>query len=126
MNEFYKDWIKKATEDFLTCKILLENEHFPASVVCFHCQQLAEKMIKAYLVKNNIEFSKTHDIVLLIDKYCIPEKQNFTEIREECLLLTDYDILPRYPGDYFEASNSEALLAFEAAKKIQNFISNLI
>jgi HEPN domain-containing protein len=126
MNEFYKDWIKKATEYFQTCKILIKNEHFPSSVVCFHSQQIAEKMIKAYLTKNNIEFPKTHDVVLLIDKYCIPEKQNFSAIREECLLLTDYGILPRYPGDYFEASKSGALHAFESAKKIQNFISNLL
>lgn len=82
MSEFYKDWIKKVNDDYQTCEILLRNKLFPVSIVCFHSQQLAEKMIKAYLTKKNIEFPKVHDLILLIDKYCIPVKafQRFGKI----------------------------------------------
>jgi len=45
--------IKSDWEDYFNC--------------AFHAQQAVEKFIKAYLVKNQIEFRKTHDIGKLIN-----------------------------------------------------------
>jgi len=43
-------WVAKAEQDFLAVKKLIISEPIPWSVVCFHCQQIAEKYLKAYLV----------------------------------------------------------------------------
>ena len=37
-------------------------------MVGFHCQQATEKYIKAYLVRHQVEFPKTHDIAKLLER----------------------------------------------------------
>jgi len=59
-------WIEKAKEDWGTVEILRESEYCPKGVICFHCQQYAEKLLKALLTASGIEFPKTHDLRRLI------------------------------------------------------------
>jgi len=122
MNENYKEWLKKADDDEQTCVLLLQHESFPSAVVCFHSQQMAEKYLKGYLTFKNMEFPKIHDIVSLLDKYFIPVFPHFQLVREETIILTDYAVLPRYPGDYFDVTENDAREAFEAAKKIKKIV----
>jgi HEPN domain-containing protein len=83
---------------------------------------MAEKYLKAFLTANNVEFPKVHDIVHLLDNYCIPLNENLRIIRDEAILLTDFAVLPRYPGDFGIIEESEAREAFEAALKIKEAI----
>lgn len=46
--------------------LLTESAAFP-SVAAFHCQQAAEKYLKAFLTWHGVEFPKTHDIGVLLD-----------------------------------------------------------
>ena len=68
-----------------------------ADIICFHCQQAAEKYVKAVLIQARVEFPKTHDIEHLLDLAC----QNGHDIRE---LMSGVDVLMpfaidvRYPG----------------------------
>ncbi len=64
--QFIKDWITKANEDLLVINKLTEYEVIAASSVCFHCQQLVEKILKAYLIANGKEIRKTHNIEFLL------------------------------------------------------------
>jgi len=47
--QFVKDWITKANEDLLVINRLTEGSVIATSAICFHCQQLVEKMLKASL-----------------------------------------------------------------------------
>ena len=50
MNELTEEWVEKAEEDFDAADVLLYGRDVPiAAIVCFHCQQCAEKYLKAYL-----------------------------------------------------------------------------
>ncbi|MHC4644846.1 MAG: HEPN domain-containing protein [Planctomycetota bacterium] len=67
VEEFVKQWLVKAQEDWDTVKILAAQDRVPAGVACFHCQQSVEKLIKAVLTRHSVEFPKTHDIRRLIE-----------------------------------------------------------
>ena len=60
--DFVQQWLKKAELDLKTARILLKAEmddYFPCA---FHAQQAAEKLVKAHLVRHQVEFRKTHDL----------------------------------------------------------------
>ena len=48
--ELARQWVAKAANDLLSADNNLKAEKSPADVVCFHCQQAAEKLLKAFLV----------------------------------------------------------------------------
>ncbi|MBI4388553.1 MAG: HEPN domain-containing protein [Nitrospinae bacterium] len=47
--------------------ILRNSPEAHSSVVCFHAQQAVEKLLKAVLYLNLIEFERTHDLVKLAE-----------------------------------------------------------
>lgn len=122
MDDNVKSWIKKAEEDALAAKVLLNSEFLLAATVCFHCQQMAEKYIKAYLTSQLIFFRKTHDLVNLLDEYLLDIDEKAEELRDACIYLTDFGVLPRYPGDYPDLTNDDANKAWYFTNQIKDFI----
>jgi HEPN domain-containing protein len=50
MNEVTSEWVVKAELDFDSADALLHAVEVPlAETACFHCQQCAEKYLKAFL-----------------------------------------------------------------------------
>jgi HEPN domain-containing protein len=64
--DFIKQWLTKANEDLLVVEKLTEFEVIANASVCFHCQQAAEKFLKAFLISNGVEIRKTHNIEYLL------------------------------------------------------------
>lgn len=61
-------WVEKAEHDLRNAEYVLTlGEDCPTDTVCFHCQQCAEKYLKAILVSRGVAFPKTHDLVLLLN-----------------------------------------------------------
>ena len=58
--ELVRDWLAKADADLAVAERLLPDGGAHAWAVAFHCQQAAEKFLKAYLSWWQIEFPKTH------------------------------------------------------------------
>jgi hypothetical protein len=55
-----RDWCAKAEGDFLAAKALARRRKVPLhDQVCFHCQQSAEKYLKARLEEAGIHYPKT-------------------------------------------------------------------
>ena len=44
-----KEWLDYATKDLASARFLLKMKPQPREIICFHCQQAAEKALKAYL-----------------------------------------------------------------------------
>ena len=67
--QYIQAWIRKAQHDLRSVEILLgcEEEDKPYDAVCFHCQQAAEKYLKAYLVFLDVDFPPTHNLARLIE-----------------------------------------------------------
>ena len=66
--EIARQWLAKAGNDLLNADNNLNSEKVPYDTVCFHCQQAAEKILKAYLVGNGREFPFSHDLFLIMEK----------------------------------------------------------
>jgi HEPN domain-containing protein len=58
-------WAEHAEEDFVLARTALRRKQPLTSGACFHAQQCAEKYIKALLVSKDVEFPKTHDLLML-------------------------------------------------------------
>jgi len=62
----HQAWIAKAENDLLNIRNNLAAAEVPWDTVCFHAQQVAEKMLKAFLVANGRPASRLHDLVALL------------------------------------------------------------
>ena len=122
MKEETRLWINKAIEDFRTAEILINVDDSPPAVICFHCQQSAEKYYKAFLVNNSVEFPRIHDLLELLERLILPLDQSFVSIRESSEILMDYAVAPRYPDYLFDPTRKDAIIAFNALKEIQQFV----
>ncbi len=115
-----KEWIRKADHDFIAAQTLLRNKRENlGDVVCFHCQQTIEKLLKAFLTSKKQKFPKSHDLGKLLTE---ASKSDGTMelIRDLIEPLTDYAVSSRYPGE--QPSRTEAKQAVKVAEEAQKFI----
>jgi HEPN domain-containing protein len=112
-----RDWIDKAEADHLAALDLARRRKLPLhDMVCFHCQQSAEKYLKARLEEAAIHFPKTHDLESLLSLACSVEPM-WSALAPAAKRLTPFGVLIRYPGN--DASKSQARRALEDAKAIR-------
>jgi len=120
-NKVISEWKRLADMDLATAKHLFEvYRPIPIEIVCFHCQQAAEKMLKSFLVFNGIEPPKIHDLRELL-KMCIAINDGFNEIKKEATSLTRYAVVPRYPAE-FQIEKSDAKIAIKYAEKVKDYV----
>src|SRR3972149_5361898 len=97
-DEFVRQWSLKAEEDFNAAKSLITYGTTFLTTVCFHSQQAAEKYLKAFLTHHQVEFPKTHDIDELLDLIS-PINKKLSESLRDTIVLTNYGVDARYPGE---------------------------
>jgi len=124
MDSQYKEWVEIASQDLASAKYLVSMKPVPLEIICYHCQQCAEKYMKAYLVFRNKEVIKTHDLIALY-KELIELDTTFEEIKNECIDLTDFSVTTRYPYK-LELDKIDMEKAIMDAEKIQTFITDKI
>lgn len=119
--ELTKSWLVKAKRDLLSAHELSSADCPLLDTAAYHCQQAAEKAIKAFLLFHDVRFEKTHDIEVLIlqAKDVDPD---FMIMIEAARILTPLAVEFRYPGDYVEPEVDEYNEAFATAENIFNFV----
>lgn len=120
-NSIVKSWYDFAKDDLITAKFLLGLHPLKLEIICYHCQQSAEKILKGFLIDKNIDPPKTHDLRLL-RRMCGEIADGFDDIEEACVRLTAYGVQPRYPME-IELTESDMRQAINDADHIMNFIS---
>jgi HEPN domain-containing protein len=114
------EWIKKAEDNHISALDLAKRRRNSVpDVVCNHCQQCAEKYVKALLVRHQIEFPKTHDLPELGD-LLIAVEPDIRLMADYLHALNPYGIDIRYPGS--AATIAEAKEAIKAMKAIRKFV----
>ena len=63
-----REWFDKAERDLLTADTMLGVSPAPTDVVCFHCQQAAEKYLKALLAFAGEPIPRTHNLEDLFEQ----------------------------------------------------------
>ena len=87
--------------------------------VCFHCQQCAEKYLKAYLQEHEIEFERKHDLNPLLE-LCVALDKKFVVLENDLRELDRYAVIVRYPGIIIKADTAKE--ALNAAGRVRKFI----
>jgi HEPN domain-containing protein len=120
MNGIVAEWAEKAEGDYLTGEREMRVRRRPNyDAVCFHAQQCAEKYLKAFIIEHQLEFQPIHDLEVLLEKV-VPIRPEFEFIRDLLLLLNDYAVSIRYPGE--TATKEEAYAALKAVRTVRKFI----
>lgn len=116
------EWRRKADDDLAVAERLLSDDACPFSnAITFHCQQAAEKYLKALLTCWDIEFPKTHILARLL---ALVEQRDATLAASlmDVVGLTPYGVELRYPGDRADASPAEAREAVQLAQQVHDAV----
>lgn len=89
--------------------------------MAFHCQQAAEKALKAFLTWNDVPFRRTHDLAEL-SRQCMAFDASIESICLRAEVLTPYAWVFRYPGDAEEPTHGEANEALARAREVFNAV----
>ena len=90
-------WLEKAHHDTRTVEVAIDLTVPIPDTAAFHCQQAAEKLLKAYLFWKGFEFERIHDLrTLTLD--CCTLDEAFRAWVDRLSPLTNYGVRYRYPG----------------------------
>ncbi|MDO8303194.1 MAG: HEPN domain-containing protein [Sedimentisphaerales bacterium] len=122
--ELAKQWLAKAENDLLNADNNLAARNIPFDTVCFHCQQAAEKMLKAYLVANNMPYPFTHDLLVILEKI-LEVTDKAEHLRQTLIVLNPYAVEVRYPPTArYTPSADEAIEARKSAGQIRQWLES--
>lgn len=119
------EWLRRAQSNFEKAKAGRVSEGILFEDLCFDCQQAVEKSLKAFHIYLDIPFPMTHSITRLlenIEKSGIELPQHI----KESIILTDYAVNTRYPGDYEPVSEQEYLEAVTITENVIKWIDKKI
>ncbi|MCL2695410.1 MAG: HEPN domain-containing protein [Clostridiales bacterium] len=114
------EWFRYADMDLLSAEHLILHHPVHIHLVCFLCQQTAEKNLKGFLLYHkNEEPPKIHNLDILCDT-CSALDSRFEQIYVPCEKLTNYGVQPRYPNE-MEITENDMNNALMYAKQIAEF-----
>ena len=113
-----RSWFEKVHKDLRCAQIDLAADPPATEDALYHCQQAAEKALKAFLVWQDQPFPKTHDLGKLGNQ-AVGLDQTLEPLIDEIIELTKYAWIFRYPGEVDEPSVAEAV---EVLHKVREFV----
>jgi HEPN domain-containing protein len=114
-------WLEKSRADLRRVELLLSAEDPDVEDALFHCQQAAEKALKAFLTWHDQPFRKTHDLEAL-GRQCRAIDPTLGALLANADMLTEYAWAFRYPDSPPEPSEAEV----EQARRLANDIAAAI
>lgn len=123
MGEIVAEWIEFAKNDLESAEYLTGRHPQPLEIICFECQQCAEKILKAFLLKNDIEPPRTHDLNRLCEM-CGEIDDKFDNFAGYCGSLNKYGAA-KYPRGV-NVSEEDVKSALKKARSIYENVRELI
>ena len=130
----YKEWLAFAQTDYNCADYLYKASLYPKplNVICYHCQQAAEKAIKALIVYfgNQGGMPKVHDLSFLLNQINnMVNEQKEIEISHDFMAMADslskYGVAPRYPNE-IEVNECQTEKALQDSAKILDWVWHVI
>ena len=127
MDQETMQWIKLAEMDYGVAEHLYQTYYpKPYDIICYHCQQSAEKAIKSVIVAGGAKggMPKLHDLSFLLNQI-----KNTVRIEEKYYdyadALTPYGVSIRYPNELF-LEEKHAKEALRMSKEILEWVHKLV
>jgi HEPN domain-containing protein len=118
--DFVQGWLQKAEGDLGASERLLEIEEFEDRFIsAFHAQQAAEKYLKAFLVRHQIPFPKTHVIQQLLQLAARADSTIESALASSAML-TPFGTEFRYPGEVIDLETAKQ--AIREAKHVREAV----
>src|SRR6478672_10821388 len=92
-------WLRKADSDLNVLELAI-NANTALDTACFHAQQAAEKLFKAFLLERQLQFPFTHDLTRLL-RLCQAQDNSFAILFPSTEPLTPYAVELRYDGEFW-------------------------
>jgi len=92
-----KRWLVIVDEDLRVSRACLAIDDPAPGSAAYHCQQAAEKVVKALLVISAVTFARTHDMDELVD-LALPHHAGQQSLLETVRGITFWAVAYRYPG----------------------------
>ena len=120
-------WLDFAENDLAIEKRLLETSHpKPLEIICYHCQQAAEKAIKAVYIAVGMPggIPKKHDLSFLLEqmKHRVTISEALLDHADD---LNSYSVIVRYPNE-IQIDERKVLLSVRYADEIMNWAKEAI
>lgn len=112
-------WLRKAESDLANAQLCIDAET-ALDTACFHCQQAAEKALKAWLMSRDRPFPFRHDLEELI-RVCAAREPQFNEFLDAARALTPFAMGLRYDEEFWPTID-KVRTALEQARRICDFV----
>jgi HEPN domain-containing protein len=123
MKKTTAEWVSKAEDDRLAARTLNRSATPLHDVVCFHCQQCAEKYLKGLLEELGLSIPKTHNLEKLLI-LLLPHHSSLRSMRRGFAFLTNFAVGIRYPT--FDASKRQAAAALRWTDRVRTSVRALL
>jgi HEPN domain-containing protein len=117
------DWLRHARSDLAYASAPLPPEGLLEGL-CFHAQQAAEKAIKAVLVSQGTTVPRTHNLKTLLEQVRPPVRVPAKVL--DAVVLTDYAVQYRYPGDLEPLQDTEYRQAIAHARQVMDWAQRVV
>jgi HEPN domain-containing protein len=117
------EWVETAEEDRFFARQGRRRKKPAHSGVCFHCQQCAEKYLKALLEELGFTVPKTHDLGQ-VQTLLLAHHVSVRGLGRGLKFLTGFAVTPRYPGD--KASKRQAAAALRWMERVPHRCRTLL
>jgi len=119
-------WLDYAHMDYDAAVTLFEHHPQPFEIICYHCQQAAEKAIKALFILFEVPggIPRKHDLSFLLNQI----RNNVeipTDLRQHADALSVYGIISRYPNE-IPVNQDRARLALQYAAQVLRWAENIV
>lgn len=112
-----RGWLKKTALDLRSAELSLSATPPILEDALFHCQQAAEKALKAFLTWHDRPFPKVHDLRKLAQP-CVEIDPTLQPALLQAPLLTGYAWVFRYPETPVDPTREETQRALQLARAV--------
>lgn len=118
-------WFEKADHDLGSAKVIFLNVPEYYDTIAFHCQQAAEKYLKAAFVYFEIQPPKSHDLVYLLE--VLSMKMTIEDsFYKNAIILNGFSVVIRYPDQTIYLTKEETENAIQLAETFRSFVIKVI
>jgi HEPN domain-containing protein len=110
-------WLRRAAADLRGADVDLAADPPLIGDAVFHCQQAAEKTLKALLAWHDVPFRMTHDLAE-IGQQCVALDRSLEPLCRSAEGLTTFAWMFRYPGEPEEPPVEDAITALALARDV--------
>lgn len=121
----HEEWLFKAENDLKSSQLLASAEQPLLDIAIYHTQQCAEKSLKCILAYHGKDIPRTHDLRILLD-LCTELDPELENMFDDCIFLSPFATLYRYPEGSLMPSPLETASAIQAAERVLTRIRAVI